>query len=94
MSIRPGIIVEWDESETESGIKLEGPTKARRRGEVISSHAYPMQDPRTGGMGFMVAFVVRRVDTNAIVVINGLEAIVVDEKPERLKKSNKCKCCE
>jgi hypothetical protein len=80
-------VVEWEENETESGIKLAGTTKITRRGEIISSHAFPAQDGR-GGTAFMVAFVVRRCDTGDVIVINGLGSKVIDvrDSMEQLSK--------
>ena len=44
---------------------------------MLSIQAFPMQ--QGGGMGFMVTMVVRRLDTNTVIVVNGLECKFVDD---------------
>jgi hypothetical protein len=69
--------VRWEERETESGIQLQGVTKAYRYGEILSTQAFPMQG--ASGMGFMITMVVRRLDNDKVVVIDGMGATIVDE---------------
>ena len=61
--------VKWQEKVTESGIQIAGPSTIDRVGEVLSSQAFPMQNG--GQIGFMVAFIVRRLPDNKILVIDG-----------------------
>lgn len=71
-------IVEWQEKQSEQGISIVGPTTISRRGEMLSVQAFPMQ--QGGGMGFIVTMVVRRLDTGAVIVVNGLECKFVDDR--------------
>jgi hypothetical protein len=69
--------VRWEERETESGIQLQGVTTVYRYGEILSTQAFPMQG--ASGMGFMITMVVRRLDNDKVVVIDGMGATIVDE---------------
>ena len=68
--------------ETATGIKLENPQAIERTGEMISNQVFPMQNGNQ--VMFAMAIVVRRLDNNQVVVINGLECYVVEEKKEKV----------
>lgn len=72
--------VKWQEKQSDSGIQVIGPSTIERRGEVLSTQVFPMQ--QGGAMGFMVMMAVRRSDTNMVVVINGLECVFYDPMQE------------
>jgi len=72
--------VEWQEKQSDSGIQVIGPSTIARRGEVLSTQVFPMQ--QGGAMGFMVMMAVRRLDTNMVVVVNGLECVFYDPMQE------------
>ena len=77
-------IVEWQEKQSEHGIEIIGPSTITRRGEMLTVQAFPMQ--QGGGMGFVVTMIVRRLDTNTIIVVNGLECKFVDDYPQQSSK--------
>ena len=75
--MKPGMIVEWEEKITETGITLEGSATVKRRGEVVSSHVFPMQTQN--GIAHMACFIVRRVDTNKFIVVDSFNCSCISE---------------
>ena len=60
----------------------QNPQAIERTGEMISNQVFPMQNGNQ--VMFAMAIVVRRLDNNQVVVINGLECYVVEEKKEKV----------
>ena len=59
-------VVEWQENITESGIQLGEFTKVMKRGEILSTHAFPAQSAG-GQMGIITIVVVRTFEKGQII---------------------------
>lgn len=59
-------VVEWKEQITQSGIQLGGLTSVEKRGEILSTHAFPATDA-AGRQGIITIVTVRAFETGAII---------------------------
>ena len=81
-------IIEWQEQVTESGIQLGSNTTVLKRGELLSTHAYPAMDA-AGRQGLITIVVVRAFENGRIISMPSDACRCVDDMPvEPLRKSD------
>lgn len=90
-------IVEWQEQVTESGIQLGANTTVLKRGELLSTHAYPAADA-AGRQGLITIVVVRVFENGRIMGLPADMCRYVETCPaasnfEPLKKSDSGEGC-